>query len=278
MLNIIKADLYRLLKSKGLYIAIALIIIIAVLSTLLISPLNIGFSVGTQSVDSIDAEAIQKISSAKSLGEFREIIKSFGVYKLDKAIIGKNDNLYYFFIAFVVMIIVKDFSNKSIKNTLSSSISRKKYYISKLLLVLGLSTLLIIFNNYLNYFLNILLNGKDFSSSIGEITKITLYQLPLLYGIISLLVCIAFITRKTSVFNALSITFIMLVQLIVITMISMFRIKNDWFINYDFQWAMLNLANNPTSSYIIKCSLLGVAYIVVFSLIGYYAFKKAEIK
>ena len=40
------------------------------------------------------------------------------------------------------------------------------------------------------------MNGKAFSSGLGEITKITLYQLPLLYGIISLLVCISALTRK----------------------------------------------------------------------------------
>ena len=106
----------------------------------------------------------------------------------------------------------------------------------------------------------------------------TIYQLPLLYGIICLLVSIAFITRKTSMFNTISIPFIMVFQLLVMTITSMFRIKADWFTNYELQYALVNLSNNPTSSYILKCSLLGIGYIVIFGLIGYYAFKKAEIK
>ena len=277
MFNIIKSDLYRLVKSKEFYIVIGVVIIMAIVSVISMSAGHIGLSVGS-SVDVTDAETLSKISSAKSLGEFRDIMKSFGAFKLDREIIGQNVNLYYMFIVFVVIILTKDFSNKSIKNTLSSAISRKKYYISKLLLILGLSTLLIVFNNYFNYFLNLAVNGKEFSSNIGEITKITIYQLPLLYGIICLLVSIAFITRKTSMFNTISIPFIMVFQLLVMTIASMFRIKAEWFTNYELQYALVNLSNNPTSSYILKCSLLGFVYIVVFGLIGYYAFKKAEIK
>lgn len=277
MFNIIKSDLYRLVKSKGFYIAIGIVALLSIISVITLEAGHIGLSVGS-SVDVTDAETMSKISSAKSLGEFRDIIKSFGPFKLDKEIIGQNVNLYYMFIVFVVIILTKDFSNKSIKNTLSSAISRKKYYVSKLLLILGMSTLLILFNNYLSYFLNLAVNGKEFSSSIGEITKITIYQLPLLYGIICLLVCIAFITRKTSIFNTISIPFIMVFQLVVVTIISIFRIKADWFTNCELQYALFNLANNPTNSYILKCSLLGIGYIVVFGLIGYYAFKKAEIK
>lgn len=277
MFNIIKSDLYRLFKSKGFYIVIGIVIIMAIVSVVSMSPGHIGLSVGSN-IDVSDTETLSKISSANSLGEFRDIMKSFGTFKLDREIIGQNVNLYYMFIVFVVIILTKDFSNKSIKNTLSSAISRKKYYISKLILILGISTLLILFNNYLSYFLNLAVNGKEFASSISEITQMTIYQLPLLYGIISLLVSIAFITRKTSMFNTISIPFIMVSQLVVITITSMFRIKADWFTNYELQYALVNLTNNPTNSYILKCSLLGIGYIVIFGLIGYYVFRNAEIK
>lgn len=277
MFNLIKSDLYRLIRSKAFYIVIGIVIIMSVVNIVSMSAGHIGLSVGS-SVDVTDAETLSKISSAKSLGEFRDIMKSFGAFKLDREIIGQNVNLYYMFIVFVVIVLTKDFSNKSIKNTLSSAISRKKYYLSKLLLILGISTLLIVFNNYLNYFFNLVVNGKKFASSIGEITKITIYQLPLLYGIICLLVCFAFITKKTSMFNTISIPFIMVFQLVVMTITSMFRIKAEWFTKYELQYALVNISNNPTSSYILKCSLLGIGYIAIFSLIGYYAFKKAEIK
>ena len=113
MFNIIKSDLYRLVKSKGFYIVIGVVIIMAIISVISMSEGHIGLSVGS-SVDVTDAETLSKISSAKSLGEFRDIMKSFGAFKLDRKIIGQNVNLYYMFIVFVVIILTKDFSNKSI--------------------------------------------------------------------------------------------------------------------------------------------------------------------
>ena len=97
---------------------------------------------------------------------------------------------FYFISAFLIALY------PIILNTTMAAIPKKahfiiKYYISKLITILTISTGLILFNNYGTYIVNLIMNGKAFSSGLGEITKITLYQLPLLYGIISLLVCIS---------------------------------------------------------------------------------------
>jgi len=241
-------------------------------------PGHIGFSTNSTALESIESLNIESLNNVKSLGEFRDIIKSIGNFKLDREIIGANINLYYVFIVFIVIILTKDFSSKTIKNTLSSAISRKKYYFSKLLLILSLATLLILFNNYLTYFLNLIINGTSFSSDIGDITKITIYQLPLLYGITCLLVCIAFTARKTALFNTISIPLIMVFQLIITIITVLFRINANWLANYEIQTALAKLAATPENSYILKCCLLGTLYIVVFGFIGYYTFKKADIK
>ena len=215
---------------------------------------------------------------ALALREFRKIMKDMGEIQLDKDIIGANANLYYFFIVITVIVLVNDFSHKSIKNSISSAISRKEYYFAKLLLILGLGTFLIFFNNYGTYILNLIINGKGFSTPLLEFTKLTIVQLPLLYGIISLLVCFAFVLKKTSLFNAISISFIMVIELIVVSVVNLFKIKADWFYNYEIQSALSKLVNNPTNKYIISCAILGIVYMIIFNLIGYYAFKKTEIK
>ena len=69
----------------------------------------------------------------------------------------------------------------------------------------------------------------------------------------------------------------MVFQLLVMTITSMFRIKAEWFTNYELQYALVNLSNNPTSSYILKCHWESDFNADPY-LIGYYAFKKAEIK
>ena len=224
MLSIIKSDLYRISKGKAIYIVILIILILNIVSAVGLDAGHIGLSVGTN-IDVTDTETLAQISSVNSISDYRKLMKSFGTFPLDKDVIGQNVNLYYLFIVIVVIILCTDFSNKSIKNTLSSAISKRKYYLSKLFLILGLSTIIVLFNNYSFYLINLIINGKAFTSSL----------------------------------------------------INLFHIKADWFFNYEFQYALVNLVNNPTTSYIIKCTLLGIFYIIFFNIIGYYLFKKTDI-
>lgn len=277
MINIIKSDLYRILKGKAIYIVLAIIIILTMVSVVGLSAGTIGLSFGTGS-DTSDVGLATEVNNAKTLGEYRKIIKDNGSFALDKDILGTNTNLYYFFIVITVIVLATDFSNKSIKNTISSAISRKKYYFSKLLLILGLGTFLILFNNYGSYILNLIINGKSFSTPLLEFTKLTIIQLPLLYGIMSLLVCLVFILKKTSLFNSISIPFIIVVQLIMGAVINLFKLNAEWFNNYEIQSALMKLVNNPSNKYAACCALLGIVYIFIFNIIGYYSFKKAEIK
>ena len=229
MLSIIKSDLYRISKGKAIYIVILIILILNIVSAVGLDAGHIGLSVETN-IDVTDSETLAQISSVNSISDYRKLMKSFGTFPLDKDVIGQNVNLYYLFIC-------TDFSNKSIKNTLSSAISKRKYYLSKLFLILGLSTMIVLFNNYSFYLINLIINGKAFTSSLIDIGKYTVVQLPLIYGIISMLCCFAFIFRKTSIFNTVTIPFIMAFQLIVTGIINLFHIKADWFFNYEFQYA-----------------------------------------
>lgn len=278
MLNIIKSDLFRILRGKAIYILFLVIIILTIVNIVTMQSTSIGLNIGNSSlIGDQDPELFEELAKAKSIGEYRNIMKEQGRFKLDKDIVAQNSNLYYFFIAIVVVILCTDFSNKCIKNTLSSAISRKKYYFAKLILIMAIGTVIILFNNYLSYFLNIAINGEKFSSSFTEFTKLTFMQLPLLYGMISLLLCFAFVFRRTSAFNTISIPFIFVVQIIGIVIINLFKLKGNFF-NYEIQIALGKLALNPANDYIIKCILLGVIYIIVFNVIGYYVFKKSEIK
>lgn len=277
MINMMRADMYRILKGKAIYIVFLLLILGAFISAIGISPGHIGLTVSNSTLDINDTELVEKLSKAKSLKDVREIIKSEGSYALDKAVVGTNGNLYYLFIVIIVIVLTTDFTNKSIKNTLSSAISRKKYYSSKTLLIFVLATILTFLNTYFFYFLNLMINGKEFSSGIFEVTKVTFYQIPLLYGIISLLICFAFLFKKTSTFNTVTIPFILGIQLVVIGITSLFKLKADWFYQYEFQFALEKLASNPTNQYLLICTLLGIFYIVFFMTIGYYKFRQTEI-
>ena len=278
MINIIKSDLYRVFRGKAIYIAIAFILVLASVSCFSMSPGHIGIVSSSIEQTDYDDELLEKVYETDSLMETREIMKEYGAFPLDKAQLGANANLYYFFIIVVVIVLVTDLSNSTAKNTLSSAISRKKYYLSKLITCLGLGTLLVLINNYGSYIINLIMNGKEFSAGLLEITKLTILQLPILYGIISMLVCIGFCFRKTGTFNSITIPLIMVIQLIIMGVSTLFHIDVNNILNYEFQYIIGNLVANPTNTYILKTLALAALYIVIFNYLGYSVFRRAEIK
>lgn len=279
MLNIIKSDLYRVFKGKSIYVAIIIILILASVSCFSMSPGHIGMTTSSAEQPLIkDEEILNQVYETDSILETRKLMKEYGAYPLDKAQLGANANLYYFFIIVVVIVLVTDLSNSTAKNTLSSAISRKKYYMSKLITCIGLGTFLVLVNNYGSYLINLIMNGKEFSAGILEITKLTILQLPILYGIISMLVCIGFCFRKTGTFNSITIPLIIVMQLFIMGCSSLFHLDANNILNYEFQYIISNLITNPSNTYILKTLILAVFYIVIFNVIGYSVFKKTEIK
>ena len=279
MLNIIKSDLYRIFRGKSIYVAIIIILILASVSCFAMSPGHIGIaSSSIEQTDYDNEELKEKVYETDSIMETREIMKEYGSFPLDKSQLGANANLYYFFIIVVVIVLVTDLSNSTAKNTLSSAISRKKYYFSKLITCLGLGTVLILINNYGSYVINLIMNGKEFSAGLLEITKLTILQLPILYAIISMLVCIGFCFRKTGTFNSITIPLIMVVQLIIMGVATLFHLDSANILNYEFQYIIGNLVANPSNTYILKTLVLAIFYIIVFNVIGYRVFRKTEIK
>lgn len=280
MINMIKADLYRVFRGKGIYLAILLAVIMASSSIYVMQPGYIGLtSSDTISGDSmVDDETGLELSATNSISKTRKILKETSGYPLDSAIIGTNVNLYYMFIIIVVGVLVTDLSHSTAKNTLSSAISKKKYYLSKLFTCCLLCIGLVLLNNYGTYIFNRLINGAKFSSGIEKITKYTLVQLPIMCGIISLLVCMAFLLRKTAAFNAVSIPFVMAAQIVIMGVSALFSIKSNHIMEYEYQFMLSNLVTDTSLSYIMKSITLAIIYIVVFNILGYNVFRKSEIK
>lgn len=280
MINMIKADLYRVFRGKGIYLAILLAVIMAGSSIYVMQPGYIGLtSSATTSGDSmVDDETGLELSVTNSISKTRKILKETDGYPLDSAIIGTNVNLYYMFIIIVVGVLVTDLSHSTAKNTLSSAISKKKYYLSKLFTCCLLCIGLVLLNNYGIYIFNRLINGAKFSSGIEKITKYTLVQLPIMCGIISLLVCIAFLLRKTAAFNAVSIPFVMAAQMVIMGVSSLFSIKSNHIMEYEYQFMLSNLITDTSLSYVMKSITLAIIYIVVFNILGYNVFRKSEIR
>lgn len=279
MLNMIKADLFRIFKGKGIYVVILFLVFSAFMSAYSLSPLSMGLNLGdgdNAELYNIEPEYVQKLYDTASLNEARDILQNHADYSLDVANIAKNNNLYYVFIALIIFVIGCDFSNKTIKNTISTNISKSKYYFSKLILALGLGTVLIFLNAIFCHVANIILNGNSFSSPISEMFLIIIKQLPLLYAIISILVTISVVTRRTSIYNGITIPMVMVFQLIFLSPVNVLKLPS-YLVNYEWETALTKLCLDPSFTYLFQTLGLWTVIFVTFVVIGYNNFKARDI-
>lgn len=279
MLNIIKADLFRIFKGKGIYIVIIILLGFAFLSAYSISPLSMGLNLGegySTDIYGLSDEELQELYNIDSLKDTREFLKEHGNYSLDIANMTKNNNLYYFFIAIIIFVIGCDFSNKTIKNTISTNISKKKYYFSKLILAIGLATFLIFINALFCHFANIIINGNELASPLSEMFILIVKQLPLLYAIISILVTISVLTRRTSIYNGITIPLVMVFQLVFLTSINLLKLPS-WIADYEWETALIKLCMNPSVNYTFQAIGIWVIILVISTIIGYNNFKSRDI-
>lgn len=278
MINMIRADFYRVIHSKGIYIALFILLLLIGIDVYMVQPGSIALGIGTETVmqnemADMPIEEIQNLS----IGDIREIMLNTKGYVLDRDVLAYNMNLYYIFIFVAAIVIATEFSGNTIKNTLSSAISRRRYFLSKVFFVNICCLVIFFLNTYIMYFANILFNSKELASDLGTITKVTLLQLPPILALVSILTGLAFVLRKTAVFNTVVILLAMVFQLLLNLAAMVFKFKEEW-LGYELQRMLVNLTHDPTQSYVLKSYLVCAIIFVVFYLAGYLAFKKSEIK
>lgn len=277
MINMIKADFYRILKGKGIYFAFAIIILLAAIDIYFVEPGTFGVRIETGTVIENElSDMSYDERSEMSMSEYRRIMLKTEGYALDKEILAYNVNLYYPFIFIAAIFITADFSGSCIKNTLSSSISRKKYFFSKLAAVFLCCLILFFLNTYIVYFANIIFNTKNLASDIGTVTKITLLQIPPVLAIVSILTGIAFMLKRTAPYNGAAIPFMMVVQLFIMILSAIFKIPQELFY-YELQGMIMRLTIDPSTEFVLKSYAVCAAIIFLFNLAGWLSFRKAEI-
>ncbi len=279
MINMLRADAYRLFKTTAVYIGIFLMLLMMGVSIYEMSPGYIG-SVDTSEVDELTEEQTSCITTEledATLSGLREAALSSGGFALDRQILAVNANLYYIFIFIIAIAITSDFSSNAAKNTLSSAISRGRYFVSKVIFVNIFCVLLFLINNFGMYFLNIIFNGSKFSSDISVIAKITLMQLMPILAFISIQTALAFILRRAALFNTAVIPLLMVFQLVLAFVQAMTGFK-EGYMRYELQAMISSFAAEPSRQFVINGSLVCLAIIVLCYLLSCGFFKKAEIK
>lgn len=252
MINMFRADFYRLTKSKGFYIFWI-------------------FSIFTFMISVIYHE-----SGGISFGA--PLVFSEGI-KMDIEQVARNFSYYFFLIVPVFGIIASEFSEHTVKNTITSSISKSKYFVSKYLFTLLYSLLLLFVSNYLFYFINRAVNGSEYSSSIGDFSKAFFGQFPVFVAIVSLFIFVAFLVRKGAAFNAVTIItpVVYTSASLVLYGIESTRKLSEKLLTYEVSNMISQLAIDCGDSYRTKCYIVSAVIAILSFVLGYLLFNKREI-
>jgi len=129
MLNLMHADMYRILRGKGLYIIFAIVVAVAILT---IFVFRAAMQTGVM-IAPADAEYFNPFLS-------QEVITG-----ADAAFMALNsmDFNIYIFLPLIIIIAMTPFSSSAVKNELTAGISRAKFYLSKWILASALSIVVI---------------------------------------------------------------------------------------------------------------------------------------
>ena len=256
MINMFKADLYRSIKSKGMFF-----LILAVIATFLASIF------------------LHEPGGIRIAGAFREDAK----LKFDIQQIALNFSYFYFFIIPVYVLISSEFGEKTIKNTITSAISKRKYYISKYLFTVMLCDVVFVLGNLMFYVVNMLVNDGKYVSDFGFFFGKLMLQLPIITAVVSLFVCLAFVIKKGAVFNALTIVFPILYMSIAAFIVGSAKNEKvrdfvfDYFLKYEVSKMLNDVVIWKNAAYRNECWLICAIAIAVTFVLGYLSFTKREI-
>jgi len=273
MLNIIRADFYRIIRGKALYITLGVLIAFIVLQAVSGTG-NVGVNMGS-TAGATEAEML-----SNTLEEIMEITKANGM-NAPFIMAGVTANLVYFLLPLIICFAGIDFSSGAVKNVLSRGVSRTKYYFAKLIPVLFFAVIIQVLNLVLTTVVATIRHG------FGDYTTDWLVSVLKVYGIQALLmlaiacvgVFIVFLTKKTSAATSLSLAFL-LVPTMIFFLLGMISPKLENLINYDLVTNINQMANfsELPSGDITRALLLSAFYIIAGTVAGIAVFKKSDIK
>ena len=269
MFNIIKADLQRVFRGKGIWITLLIFLIFSFLS--ISSLLNTGdYSGGVDIGINMNIE-----------GDMIPVIPLEIVGINTPLLMASNaDTILFLILPLIVFVASVDFSSGAVKNTLSNGVNRSNYYVVKLITTCTLSIIIYALHIFIPTIAITIIRGfgGTFKELVNNSFGAFLGQLWLILALTCIGVSLTFITKKTALMNGLYTAFLIAPLFILMLLISI----NERFVslvNYDFVVNFQAIASFPElpSEDIRRVFLLGLVYIVVSTASGIVLFRKAEI-
>ena len=255
MLNMAKADLYRLIRSKGTYICLVVIAVMyaAALFSDSFAIIGTGYDPSRYFDDS---------------------------FQKDLRMVGCNSNYYFLLLFPVSILLLSDFGSSTLKNTLSSVTTKTKYYVFKFLAVQCVSIVYFLFGNTAYYVVRRLIYGSGKATAAADYFSVVLWQLPTYIATASIFVMLAFVIRKTAVFNTL---IILVPSVYTVTIGTLLEIKKTrgfaekYLVDYDFTNIYQYIAASRSTSFHMEVAVISFIIAAAAFIGGVYLFNRSEI-
>jgi ABC-2 type transport system permease protein len=272
MMNLMRADVYRIVRGKTLYVSLAVLLAVIILQAVSGGTVNTGLSYhDIEMLGDFDPENFDP-------ADF--FVRPTGAEAPFKAM-GASGSLLYLMLPLLSIIAAGDFYYGAAKNTLASGVSRVKYYFSKLFLSCIVFTLLFAVYILLSMIVATAVSGfgGEFDRTyISGIVKVFLPQLWLCLAFICVGNFFVFLMRSGG-FIGILIAFLLGPSILIFAL----TYVNDWFNNlFDYELTLnigkaLYIESMPAGD-IAKMILIGAGYLVAATAGGFMVFKRAEIK
>ena len=267
MINIIKADIKRILHSKSILVMQILIMVMTAMLSALFAGLKYVMSLDLSAVLGDSMDTLAAVGNIANTGYDMSLMNL------------QSDTLIYIMIVILLSVSAFDFSAGTIKNMLSIGKSKKQIYLSKLITSCIWTLFAVIFYALSSTLMSAIFFGFDITGKqIVDIILITLQQIPVYLSVIIMGHMFVFMTQKVAGSMMLYIGSFMLFETVMplLDLILNFPLKVSLLMPL-YQLMELTSMDTSFAEYLtiyISCAI----YIVSSIFSGYYLFKKAELK
>lgn len=271
IINLLRAEFYKLSKSKAFYVCLLVAICISIISVIIVPKNEAVITAANTNVHQSRNAMIGWMlpNDAKKLK---------GLWFMSSCL-GTGDILPIIVAIMISIFITKEFQSRAINNIVSKGFSKNKVYFSKLISV-SLCTIFIlgVYMAVAAILASAWLGFGEFNIYIfGEIIRMLLLQILLHVSIASIFTMIAMIVRKSGPAIAINICINLFVslfyQLIVIFLNNNITVGQYW-ISYNI---LVLEALEPEGSAVIRGIMVALTFFVLSTMIGCINFNKRDI-
>ena len=281
MLNVLKSDLYKLFRSRALYICL-----LAAVLFILIVPFSLEALQNMMKTMSPEDMAIIEQTSESGVQGMNVGLSSTtllseeplsGQWYLGNVYSGNT--LLLVLVIFISIFVSAEFSHGTIKNIASKGVSRSKIYLSKLLTVMIVTA---IFSLVLAAVGTLAAScmwgfGPVSGEVIWQCIRLVLMQTLLHIALVSFFMMICFIMKNSGAAISINICSMMFIPTI-FALIDKLLKKDAWISNiWPATYINSLVTLTPEMSLLIKALAIALIYIVVSSALGMFVFHKKDI-